>query len=86
MPGLIGWPELILILVIVVFIFGAGRITELARAVGDSVREYKKATSDTPPSQPSKDDVIRDAAAKLGISTEGKTTSQLMDEMNKQGK
>jgi sec-independent protein translocase protein TatA len=86
MPGLIGWPELILILVIVVFIFGAGRITELARAVGDSVREYKKATSDTTPSQPSKDDIIKDAAAKMGISTEGKTTNQLMEEMNKQGK
>ena len=86
MPGLIGWPELILILVIVVFIFGAGRITELAKAVGESVREYKKATSDTTPPQPSKDDVIKDAAVKLGISTEGKTTSQLMDEMNKQGK
>jgi len=83
MPGLIGWPELILILVIVVFIFGAGRITELAKAVGTSVREYKKATSDDVPPQPNKDDVIRDAAAKMGISTEGKSTSQLMDEMNK---
>ncbi len=83
MPGLIGWPELILILVIVVFIFGAGRITELAKAVGTSVREYKKATSDNVPPQPSKDDVIRDAAIKMGISTEGKSTSQLMEEMNK---
>ena len=83
MPGLIGWPELILILVIVVFIFGAGRITELAKAVGTSVREYKKATSDDVPPQPSKDEVIRDAAAKMGITTEGKSTSQLIEEMNK---
>ena len=49
MPGLIGWPELILILVIVVFIFGAGRITELAKAIGTSVKEYKTATGDAPP-------------------------------------
>ncbi len=80
MPGLIGWPELILILVIVVFIFGAGRITELAKAVGTSVREYKNATSDN---QPKKEDVIREAASKMGISTEGKSTNQLMEEMNK---
>ncbi len=83
MPGLIGWPELILILVIVVFIFGAGRITELAKAVGTSVKEYKKATSDNPTAQPSKDNVIREAAEKMGISTEGKSTSQLMEEMDK---
>jgi sec-independent protein translocase protein TatA len=83
MPGLIGWPELILILVIVVFIFGAGRITELAKAVGTSVREYKKATSDETPAQQNKDDIIREAALKMGISTEGKSTSQLMDEMAK---
>ncbi len=83
MPGLIGWPELILILVIVVFIFGAGRITELAKAVGTSVREYKKATSEQYPPQNNKDDAIREAAEKMGISTEGKSTSQLMDEMSK---
>lgn len=82
MPGLIGWPELILILVIVVFIFGAGRITELAKAVGTSVREYKKATSDSTV-QSSKDEAIREAAEKMGINTEGKSTSQLMEEMNK---
>jgi len=82
MPGLIGWPELILILVIVVFIFGAGRITELAKAVGTSVREYKKATGENP-QEITKEDAIREAAYKMGISTEGKSTSQLIEEMSK---
>ncbi len=83
MPGLIGWPELILILVIVVFIFGAGRITELAKAVGTSVREYKKATSEQHPPHSEKDDAIKEAAEKMGISVDGKSTSQLIEEMSK---
>ncbi len=81
--GLIGWPELVLILVIVVFIFGAGRITELTKAVSQGVREYKLATQDTP-QKSVRDDAVKDAAQKLGISTEGRTTAQLLDEMSKQ--
>ncbi len=81
--GLIGWPELVLILVIVVFIFGAGRITEFAKAIGSGVKEYKAATSDEAPQQGSKDSAIREAAYKMGIATEGKTTSELIDEMSK---
>ena len=41
----LGWPELILILVIIVVIFGAGRITGLGKAVGNAVREFRKAQS-----------------------------------------
>lgn len=41
----IGWQELIIILVILIFIFGASRITGLGRALGQAVREFKKATS-----------------------------------------
>ncbi len=80
--GLIGWPELVLILVIVIFVFGAGRVTELAKAIGTGVREYKEATEGTPPTD-SRDAAIREAAYKMGISTEGKSTSQLLDEMGK---
>ncbi len=43
--GLIGWPELVLILVLAVFIFGAGRIKELAKAIGEGVSEFKKSTA-----------------------------------------
>ncbi len=46
MPNWIGFPELILILLIVLLLFGANRLPEIARALGKSIREFKKATKD----------------------------------------
>ena len=54
----------------------------MGKAVGEGVREYKKATAETP-EQIKKEDAIREAAEKMGISTEGKTTSQLLEEMSR---
>jgi len=45
MPTLGPW-ELIVILLIVVVIFGAGRLSEVGGAVGKSIREFRKATTD----------------------------------------
>jgi sec-independent protein translocase protein TatA len=45
MPSLGPW-ELIVILVIVVVIFGAGRLSEVGGALGKSVREFRRATTD----------------------------------------
>jgi TatA/E family protein of Tat protein translocase len=39
--ALIGWPELILILAILVFLFGATRMKGLAKGLGESVREFQ---------------------------------------------
>ena len=39
----IGIPEIILILVVVLLLFGAKRIPELARSLGRAQHEYKKA-------------------------------------------
>lgn len=49
MPSL-GVPELLIILVIVVIFFGVGRLPELGGALGRSIREFRKATTedDTP--------------------------------------
>lgn len=38
----LGMQELIIILVILVFLFGANKIPALARGLGKSVREFKK--------------------------------------------
>jgi sec-independent protein translocase protein TatA len=44
MPIGLGPWELIIILLIVVVIFGAGRLSEIGGAVGKSIREFRKAT------------------------------------------
>lgn len=44
----IGPPELIIILIIVVLLFGPGRIAKLARELGESIRQFRQGL-DTPP-------------------------------------
>lgn len=41
----IGVPELILILVIVVIIFGVGRLPEIGAAMGKAIRGFREASS-----------------------------------------
>ena len=38
----LGLPEIILILVIVILIFGTSRIPELGRGLGEGIRNFKK--------------------------------------------
>ena len=38
-----GMPEMIIILVIVLVVFGAGKLPEIAGAMGKSIRNFKKA-------------------------------------------
>lgn len=42
MPFNIGLPELVIILVIVLLVFGAGRLPQVGNAMGRSIREFKK--------------------------------------------
>lgn len=39
-----GMPELIVILVIVLVVFGAGRLPEIGNALGKSIKNFKRAT------------------------------------------
>jgi sec-independent protein translocase protein TatA len=41
-------PELLVILAIVVLMFGAKKLPELARGFGQGVKEFKKASADAP--------------------------------------
>jgi len=38
----IGFPELMIILVIIMIIFGAGKLPEIGSAFGNSIRNFKK--------------------------------------------
>jgi sec-independent protein translocase protein TatA len=40
MAGL-GWQELVIVLIIVVIIFGAGKLPEIGGALGKSIKEFK---------------------------------------------
>lgn len=42
----LGYQELLLILVIVLILFGAQRLPDLARSLGSSVKEFKKGVAD----------------------------------------
>ena len=41
-----GMPELIIILVIVLVVFGAGRLPEIGSALGKSIKNFKRATDE----------------------------------------
>ena len=41
-----GWPEIVFILVIVLLLFGAKKLPELARGLGQSLGEFKRARED----------------------------------------
>jgi sec-independent protein translocase protein TatA len=42
----IGMPELIIILVIILIIFGAGKLPEIGSGIGKGIKNFKKATSE----------------------------------------
>lgn len=42
----IGFPELIIILVIVIVIFGANKLPEIGAGMGKAIKNFKKATNE----------------------------------------
>ncbi|UCD34083.1 MAG: twin-arginine translocase TatA/TatE family subunit [Nitrospiraceae bacterium] len=44
----LGATELIIILVIVIILFGASRLPEIGRGIGEAIRNFKKSTSEPP--------------------------------------
>ncbi len=43
---MLGWPEIVGILVVVLILFGAKKLPELAKGLGQGIKEFKKATRD----------------------------------------
>lgn len=94
MIGGLGTTEIILIVAVIVLLFGASKLPELARSAGKSAGEFKKAQKeaeisykefenslkDTTPEV--KESKIQKMAKDQGIDTAGKTDDQLLDEIS----
>jgi sec-independent protein translocase protein TatA len=46
MFGSVGMPELLIIMVVALLVFGPRRLPELGRAVGQTINEFKKGAND----------------------------------------
>ena len=42
--GSLGFPELVIILIIIIMIFGANRLPEIGRGIGKGIRNFKEST------------------------------------------
>ncbi len=49
--GMVGYPQLILIVVVVLILFGGRKIPELMGGLGKGIKEFKKATQDEEPKE-----------------------------------
>ena len=64
----IGVPELLIIAVIVVLLFGPGKAADLGGSLGKSIREFRRASSaddDAPKDHPSRAEAERQRVAQL---------------------
>jgi sec-independent protein translocase protein TatA len=80
--GNVGTAEVIFILVLVLLLFGAQKIPDLARSLGKAQREFNRARQEFEEDRPAKlaetdDERLRRAARDLGIEVEGKTMEQV---------
>lgn len=44
----LGMPELIILLIIILVIFGAGRLPEIGRGIGEAIRNFRKSSTEPP--------------------------------------
>lgn len=87
--AIIGYEWLIVLAIIVVlFVWGPQKLPEFARSIGLARKEIEKAYKEAsnPIASPAEADPLIETAKKLGISTEGKTRSQISDEIVARGK
>ncbi|NBR83095.1 MAG: twin-arginine translocase TatA/TatE family subunit [Flavobacteriia bacterium] len=54
--GMIGGPQIILIVVAILLLFGGRKIPELMRGLGGGIKEFKDAVKEDEPKESSKDD------------------------------
>lgn len=73
------WGYLVIILVVVLIIFGPGRLPELGGALGKAMREFRKATNDittevTNAGKPDSSNTAAESAAKGSSTSEANST------------
>ncbi|MGH9236588.1 MAG: twin-arginine translocase TatA/TatE family subunit [Vicinamibacterales bacterium] len=65
MFGKLGIPELLIILVIVILIFGANRLPEIGRGIGRGIRNFKEATKNGQDKDKDKDKDDKDPTSRV---------------------
>ena len=75
MMGL-GWQELLIVLVIVMIIFGAGKLTDVGSALGRGIKEFKAEAAGKEP-DPAVDAGTGAKHGGRGIETRGMRTDQV---------
>ena len=58
----LGMPELIVILVIIVLVFGVGKVSDIGSALGKSIRGFKKALNEPDESETKSTETDKDKA------------------------
>jgi sec-independent protein translocase protein TatA len=87
---LLGWPETLLSLAVLLFVFGPKKLPQLAKDLGKAWREFTKASSGisevlespvNPVGGKSGRETLLHMARKLNIETDGKPTEQIANEI-----
>ena len=72
MFGTFGLPELLIILVIILIIFGTGKLPEIGGALGKGIRNFRKATKEEIDITPDEKEKVEQAEPKAEIENEAK--------------
>lgn len=46
LPLVIGWPQIVLVIVVVLLLFGGKKIPEMMRGLGSGIKEFKNASKE----------------------------------------
>jgi len=78
-----GGYEWLIILFIILILFGAKKLPELARGMGEAVKEFRRASREVEVEEVSKldEDRLNKVAKELGINIEGKNREEIVKEI-----
>lgn len=84
----VGTEWLVLLVVVIVFLFGARKIPDLARSIGRARGEFEKGRRESDEEleekkEPTEREKLEKAANSLGISVEGKSDDELREAVKK---